>query len=165
MYSQWTKSFFFIVMSIKKTYIICCRKFIKDCFQTIGVKKLAERSRIDCVHWFNENDSVCCSQHIELKNYCPPCQMKDSAEFSKNLHDLSNIVWFLIFIWKSNNETLYLCLSFWLLQLFTLLLRRLFCKGRYMSKSPCRKNLYLYLFQSGIFCTNLLHVLFFTTQS
>ena len=31
---------------------------MKDCFQTMRVEKLAKISRIDCMHWFDENDSV-----------------------------------------------------------------------------------------------------------
>ena len=85
-------SFFFYYNVNQKTYIICCWNFIKDCFQTIGVKKLAEISKIDCVEWFDENDSVSCSRHIELEKYCPPCQIKALAEFIKNLYDLSNTV-------------------------------------------------------------------------
>ena len=43
------------------------------------------------MEWFDENDSVCYSRHGELEKYCPPCQIKALVEFSKNLHDLSNI--------------------------------------------------------------------------
>ena len=31
---------------------------MKDCFQTMRVEKLAKILRIDCMHWFDENDSV-----------------------------------------------------------------------------------------------------------
>ena len=40
---------------------------------------------IDCVYWFDENDSVCCSRETLMENYCPPCQMKVIVMFSKNL--------------------------------------------------------------------------------
>ena len=40
---------------------------------------------MDC---FNENDSVCCSQHIKLEKYCQPCQMK--ALFSETKHSFIN---------------------------------------------------------------------------
>ena len=75
-------------------YIICCKNFLIDCFQTIGVEKLAKISRIDCVDCFNENDSVCCSQHIKLEKYCQPCQMKALAMFSENFYGFSYIVCF-----------------------------------------------------------------------
>ena len=26
------------------------------------------------MYWFDENDSVCCSQDIRIYDYCPPCQ-------------------------------------------------------------------------------------------
>ena len=83
-----TKSFFDCNTN-QKTFIICCRTFIKDCFQTLGIEKLAEISRIDCVYCFDENDSVWCSRDIQIDDYCPPCQMKALVEFSKNLHDFN----------------------------------------------------------------------------
>ena len=43
------------------------------------------------MHWFDENDSVCCSRDIQMENYCPPCQMKVLVEFSKNLYDFNII--------------------------------------------------------------------------
>ena len=83
------------------------------------------------MHWFDENDSVCCSRDIQMENYCPPCQMKVLVEFSKNLHDF-NIIWFFLSLAQNNNEILYLSLSFWLLQLFNSLSERFFVKaGRY----------------------------------
>lgn len=75
-------------MTTTSSYIICCKNFLIDCFHTIGVEKLAKISRIDCVDCFNENDSVCCSQHIKLEKYCQPCQMK--ALFSETKHSFIN---------------------------------------------------------------------------
>ena len=81
---------FFIIISIKnRVYIIFCRNFIKDCFQTIGVKKLAKILRIDCVYWFDGNDSVCCSRDIRIDDYCPPYQKNVLVVFSKDLHDFN----------------------------------------------------------------------------
>ena len=52
-----TKSFFFYYNVNQKLYIICCRNFIKDRFQTIGIEKLAKILRIDYMYWFDENNS------------------------------------------------------------------------------------------------------------
>ena len=40
------RSFFLHYHTNQKTYIICCRNFIKDCFQTIIVEKLVNRELI-----------------------------------------------------------------------------------------------------------------------
>ena len=44
------QSFFFYYDGTQKLYIICCWNFIKDCFQTLKVKKLAKILSEDWLH-------------------------------------------------------------------------------------------------------------------
>ena len=124
-----TKNLFFYYNVNQKSKIICCKNFIIGCFQTIGFEKLANILRIDCVLWFEKNDSVCCSRDIRMENYCPPYLMKVLVEFNKDLYNFNNIVWFFLFLAEDNNEKLYLWLSFWLLQLFNSVPGSFFCRS------------------------------------
>ena len=69
---------------------LCTRNRTKSfLFLLLESKNSQKTSWIDFVHWFGENDSVCCSQDIGIDDYCPPCQKIVLLEFSKNLHDFN----------------------------------------------------------------------------